>query len=110
MDAQAVANDWKYRQQVSRYKGTIASPPLTTLTIPATARFAIASRAGNAAIASALTVTGPTARTIGVPIMVTAQRRQIGLLHRGAVVTINAALDLYIDAGLGRWQRVLRGA
>jgi hypothetical protein len=106
----AVTSERQYRQQVSRYKSAIASPPLTTLTIPATARFAIASRAGNAALASALTVTGPTARTVGVPIMVTAQRRQIGLLHRGAVVNINAALDLYVDTGIGQWKRVLRGA
>jgi hypothetical protein len=98
------------RQNLRKFKAALASPPTTTLTIPATALFALVSRAGNAALGSALTVTGPTNRTIGVPALVTGQRKLIGKLERGTVVTINAALDLYVETGLGSYKRVLKGA
>lgn len=97
------------RQALSKFKSLVATPALTSTKLPATAVFAIRSRAGNVA-GSALTVTGPSARTIGVPALAANEFHRIGKLEAGSTTTIGAAFDLYIDTGLGSYKKILRGA
>lgn len=100
----------KVRQALSKHKAALASPPLTTFIIPATALFALVRPIGGAATGAAMTIAGPSARTIGAPALATGERHMIGKLERGSVVSLNAAFDLYINTGLGTYKRVARGA
>jgi hypothetical protein len=98
------------RQDVSAFKAYVASPAAVTITLPASGRFALRSRAGSIAGATAATTVGPSNRTLKVPALVAGAQHVVDHLERATVVTLSAGFDLALDTGLGVFAVIAEGA
>lgn len=99
----------RQRQNVGAFAALVDTPAVGTVVIPANGMFALVTPAIHAAGAAAV-VTGPRNRTISVPAMVAAKHRPIGKLEEGSSVVLQAWVDLYVDTGLGKYQKICRGS
>lgn len=101
------------RQDTSKFKALLAVPKVGgSLTLPANGLFALVPKATAVATSAAMTVRSsrsPTTRNVGAPALAAGERHLLGFLERGAVCTPTAAYDLYLDAGLGKWRKILTG-
>lgn len=101
------------RQDTSKFRAYITAPQAGgSLTLPANGMFALVPKAVAAADPAAMTLRSarsPVARNIGTPDLAAGERHLLGFLERGNVCTPTAAFDLYIDAGLGKWRKILTG-
>lgn len=97
------------RQNIAAFADLLHTPANAVVTIPANGSFAIVTPSAHIADIAA-TIVGPTSRQIGTPAMQAAGHRLIGRIERGAVVTLAAWADLYVDVGLGRFQKICSGS
>jgi hypothetical protein len=97
------------RQNLSMFTALLDTPETGTVVIPATGLFALRAPAAHAA-GNALTVTGPTDRTIGVPALAENEFHLIGKLERGSAVALQSWIDLYVHTGLGGYRLICNGS
>lgn len=101
------------RQDAAKFKALLATPKVGgSLTLPANGMFALVPKAIAAANNAAMTLRNtraPVAKNIGAPALAAGERHLLGFLERGSVCTPTAAYDLYLDAGLGKWRKILTG-
>jgi hypothetical protein len=107
--AQRLRRRRKARQDLSQFAALIETPGTGTVVIPADGMFALRAPAAHAA-GNALTVTGPTNRTIGVPALAENDFHLIGKLERGTTVALQSWIDLYVHAGLGGYRKICDGS
>lgn len=100
----------RYRQNISAFQALIDTPEDAPFVLPATGLFAIMRRSGSAAVATALTVTGASTRTVGIPAMAVGDIHQIGKLEKGSEVELAATFDLYVNNGIGKYLKIAEGA
>lgn len=100
------------RQVLSKFKSLIAAPPVSLIAaLPASATFAVRSRAGNTALPAAVYVEGPQGtRAIGSPALVANEFHRLGYIERGQSVELDNTIDLYVDVGLGVYKKIATGA
>lgn len=87
----------KMRRRVEYFAALIATPSAVPFTLPEGGKFRIVATAGVAAGTTALTVTGPEARTIEVPALSTGEYMDVDWLPRDAGITIAANFELYVN-------------
>lgn len=97
------------RQDRSKYKTLLATPALTTVTLPANAQFCFKAIGIAADGATVATITGPTNRTIKTKALVAGGFTNTIYLQRASVVTLNSNFDLMLNIGLGKYKKVGRG-
>lgn len=97
------------RQDRSKYKALLATPVVTTVTLPANASFKFHAIAIAAEGDTVATIVGPTNRTIKTKALVAGGFTNAIYLQRGTVVTLTANFDLMLNVGLGKYLKVCGG-
>jgi hypothetical protein len=96
----------KERQNVSAFAALIETPAVGAVTLPAGARVSFVAVAGAVAGTPLATVTGTTNRTIGSQGLAAGERQALDYLERAVVITPQAGVDVYVDAGLSVWKKI----
>lgn len=99
-------NRRKDRQDVTRFKGLIATPVTGAVIFPANARVRLRSVAGCAAGTVAATLTGPAVRTLATPLLAAGGSVTVDKVAVDTTLTPSVGFQVLIDTGLGKFRQI----